>query len=689
MALVYKKNGTLIALADKLSGHETIGGDKATGVRFDWTQVLVDTSLTGNSASDQFTGQFNTVGVTSSIIYWGDGTYEIGTQAPVHTYPSSGQYKVRYTPNQGSLASPIERNGFGADKDDNKKIVDIQRWGQYSENCFRGHAFTLYPGTTWTATDYPDPNKSGPVNNASTHYLSNLFKSSPNLTSIPTTFTCSGVFAACPGMFTGLPSFNGSLDSLTLALRDAPGFLSNCPVFNSSVNNLNFDLTAYTVSGPGLGAFFSGCTVFNQPVNNWNTTSNASLVQTFKNAKAFNQDVSAWDVSSVVSLSETFNGADVFNNGGVGTGAGTGIDLWGSGPNAITSPCSLNYAFAAARDFNQYIGGWTFPITSLSAAFFLATDFNNGDTPGVSGGGVGVGMDNWDVSQCSNFNDCFSSQNAFNQYIGSWTVTKPNTQMRSMFSSNANFNQDIGGWNMSNVTTIANMFASATSFNQNVGGWTLTSLTSLRQVFGGAQAFNNGGSNTINNWNTAGCSDFTNVFSDAHVFNQPVHGWDMNTGGATTCENMFQRAYAFNNGGVGSGVGTGLDTWNVSSIQNMTYMFSEANAFNQYIGSWTTSSVTNMSLMFNPAPAFSQDISGWSIASLQNASGMFIGNSFGTTNYDLLLDSTTGWASQATIQSGVTFSAGSTQYTLGGNAEAGHNYLTGTKMWNITDGGGI
>jgi hypothetical protein len=174
-----------------------------------------------------------------------------------------------------------------------------------------------------------------------------------------------------------------------------------------------------------------------------------------------------------------------------------------------------------------------------------------------------------------------------------------------------------------------------------------------------------------------------------NVFNQPVHGWDMNTGGATTCQNMFQRAYAFNNGGVGSGVGTGLDTWNVSSIQNMTYMFSEANVFNQYIGSWTTSSVTNMSLMFNPAPTFSQDISGWSIASLQNASGMFLGNSFGTTNYDLLLDSTTGWASQATIQSGVTFSAGSTQFTLGGNAEAGHNYLTGTKMWNITDGGGI
>jgi hypothetical protein len=163
----------------------------------------------------------------------------------------------------------------------------------------------------------------------------------------------------------------------------------------------------------------------------------------------------------------------------------------------------------------------------------------------------------------------------------------------------------------------------------------------------------------------------------------------MNTGGATTCQNMFQRAYAFNNGGVGSGVGTGLDTWNVSSIQNMSYMFSEANVFNQYIGSWTTSSVTNMSLMFNPAPAFSQDISGWSIASLQNASSMFLGNSFGTTNYDLLLDSTTGWASQATIQSGVTFSAGSTQFTLGGNAEAGHNYLTGTKGWNITDGGGV
>ena len=84
--------------------------------------------------------------------------------------------------------------------------------------------------------------------------------------------------------------------------------------------------------------------------------------------------------------------------------------------------------------------------------------------------------------------------------------------------------------------------------------------------------------------------------------------------------------------------------------------------------------------------AFDQDISAWNIGSVTNASGFLNSGSFSTTNFDLLLDNTSGWLNVATPQSNVSISFGTTQYTTGGAAEAGHNLLTGTYNWTITDG---
>jgi hypothetical protein len=65
---------------------------------------------------------------------------------------------------------------------------------------------------------------------------------------------------------------------------------------------------------------------------------------------------------------------------------------------------------------------------------------------------------------------------------------------------------------------------------------------------------------------------------------------------------------------------------------------------------------------------------------------MFDGVTLSTGNYDSLL---TGWASLGgSLQSGVTFDGGNSVYTIS-TAGSSRTYLTGTKLWTITDGGGV
>lgn len=85
-----------------------------------------------------------------------------------------------------------------------------------------------------------------------------------------------------------------------------------------------------------------------------------------------------------------------------------------------------------------------------------------------------------------------------------------------------------------------------------------------------------------------------------------------------------------------------ISNWDVSNIEDMSYMFYEATSFNQDISSWNTSSVTNMSWMFARGDfysidmSFNQDIGGWDTSNVTNMEGMFHRSS--AFNQDL-----TGW----------------------------------------------
>nr|WP_080713629.1 BspA family leucine-rich repeat surface protein [Mycoplasma capricolum] len=69
----------------------------------------------------------------------------------------------------------------------------------------------------------------------------------------------------------------------------------------------------------------------------------------------------------------------------------------------------------------------------------------------------------------------------------------------------------------------------------------------------------------------------------------------------------------------------GIQYWDTSNVENMSWMFKEATLFNQPIGNWNTSNVTNMNHMFFCAYSFNQDISSWNTSNVTDMSWMFAG----------------------------------------------------------------
>ncbi|MGX5174215.1 BspA family leucine-rich repeat surface protein [Aliikangiella sp. IMCC44653] len=112
--------------------------------------------------------------------------------------------------------------------------------------------------------------------------------------------------------------------------------------------------------------------------------------------------------------------------------------------------------------------------------------------------------------------------------------------------------------------------------------------------------------------NLSQVTDMSFMFNEAEAFNQDISNWDVSA--VTDMSYMFFGALAFNQS---------LSNWDVSAVTDMRYMFNFARAFNQDLSNWDVSAVTNMNHMFYEAYAFNQDISNWDVSAVTDMSHMF------------------------------------------------------------------
>jgi surface protein len=170
----------------------------------------------------------------------------------------------------------------------------------------------------------------------------------------------------------------------------------------------------------------------------------------------------------------------------------------------------------------------------------------------------------------------------------------------------------IGKWDVSRITNFDRVFdpdrsltldpewnpTRRTSFDADLGRWDTSNAVSMRGMFAASDEFVGQG---LERWNVSKVEDFSYMFGWAAKFNGDLSQWD--TSNAKRMDAMFFGAHVF---------GGKLSLWNVSKVTTMAHMFYEAFAFQGGdLTLWDVSSVVNMNSLFAAATRFNGNISTW------------------------------------------------------------------------------
>ncbi|WP_334082542.1 BspA family leucine-rich repeat surface protein [Helicobacter typhlonius] len=114
----------------------------------------------------------------------------------------------------------------------------------------------------------------------------------------------------------------------------------------------------------------------------------------------------------------------------------------------------------------------------------------------------------------------------------------------------------------------------------------------------------------IESWNVANVKDMSYMFGGVENFNEPLGKWNVSR--VQNMRGMFGKT-AFNQN---------IQSWNTASVESMNAMFARS-TFNQPLNSWNVSKVKDMSLMFFETSHFNQPLNDWDISQVEDMNFMF------------------------------------------------------------------
>ena len=120
----------------------------------------------------------------------------------------------------------------------------------------------------------------------------------------------------------------------------------------------------------------------------------------------------------------------------------------------------------------------------------------------------------------------------------------------------------------------------------------------------------------MNLWDVSQIEDFSWLFANQRKFNEDISMWKVGSGryfGA-----MFLNVEGFKGD---------LSRWNLESAENLDWMFQGASSFCSDLSKWNLASVESMYSIFDGALSFTSDLSKWDTGKVRNISHMFAGAS--------------------------------------------------------------
>merc|ERR1719201_1099838 len=235
-------------------------------------------------------------------------------------------------------------------------------------------------------------------------------------------------------------------------------------------------------------------------------------------------------------------------------------------------------------------------------------------------------MEDWDVSDVTTMNQAFYDAYSFNADISNWDVSNVRN-MYAMFDGARRFNVDISKWNVAKVTNMNYMFYMATSFNVDLSSWNVWNVTSVHGMFTRAYAFNV----DLSSWNVWKVADVSSMFYQAYAFNQKLcsPAWlrvqnelsnttkytFLSSSGKISCEKdrfapesrkeldaalsaCFEISSDGNCAKGKYNKRPAIGDWDVSDVQDLSYLFYQKSNFKADISKWNVANATDMEGMF-------------------------------------------------------------------------------------------
>ncbi|MBW1298162.1 BspA family leucine-rich repeat surface protein, partial [Aquimarina litoralis] len=384
-------------------------------------------------------------------------------------------------------------------------------------------------------------------------------------------------------------------------------------------------------------------TPFNEDISSWNTQNVTNMSNMLANCPNFDQNLGNWDISNVTNMSDMLvtSGLSLANYDA--TLIGWGLDSSGNAADGIDDvPSNINFnggssTYCVGIDARSVLTSapynWSITdsgTTCASTDFFITTWQTTSNAESITIPTTSSGY-NYDIDWGDGNIEFGSTGNATHEYAtqGTYRVRIIGNFPRIYFNGSS-IDKDkiiaIDQWGIQQWTSMERAFLGCGNLEVKAADSPdLSNVTSLRFMFASCHSLDKDFSVDFSGWDTSGIEDFTFAFSDAIAFNS-------------------------------------------SSIAN-----------------WDVSGATRFDFMFLSATSFDQDLSQWDVSSATSMDTMLRDTALSTENYDVTL---IGWATldsgETQIPSDIILDVDAT-YCLG---EAARNTLTNAPYnWSITDEG--